>query len=129
MVFMIKEHEWTKRPIERVQKAIADGEPPSQAMQKSVKRRITKIKKEAIRINALSNIYALVIAEVVNPAWGLARKPSPGCTDTEIEDVIRQKREDLKTYVERATVVCGEAAEAARRDLVKRLAVADQTEA
>ena len=128
MVFIIKEQEWTKKPIDKVQKAIFDGEKPCQAMQMSVKRRITKIKKDADRINALSNIYALVIAEVVNPTWALTRKPSPGVTDIEIQDLIRQKREDLKIYVEKATVVCRESAEMTKRGLVKRLAVADQTE-
>lgn len=99
-------------------------------MEAHAKKRLLHVKQTAVVINALSNAYAFVIAEVVNQAWGMARKPTSNLLDGEVQDTIAAKRLELESYVEDAQRICKVKTDDTKRLMLKRLSdIADESRA
>ncbi|KAL5326549.1 hypothetical protein ACEPPN_004235 [Leptodophora sp. 'Broadleaf-Isolate-01'] len=126
----VKNYDWSRKPIEAVQGRIAAGVDHSSKMEAHAKKRLLHVKQTAVVINALSNAYAFVIAEVVNQAWGMARKPTSNLLDGEVQDTIAAKRLELESYVEDAQRICKVKTDDTKRLMLKRLSdIADESRA
>ncbi|KAG4431379.1 hypothetical protein IFR05_013139 [Cadophora sp. M221] len=130
MHVLVKNYDWSRKPVEAVQSRIAAGVDPSSKMEAHAKKRLLHVKQTAVVINALSNAYAFVIAEVVNQAWGMARKPTSNLLDGEVQDTIAAKRLELESYVEDAQRICRVKTDDTKRLMLKRLSdIADESRA
>ncbi|KAF2105423.1 hypothetical protein BDV96DRAFT_694862 [Lophiotrema nucula] len=127
MDIMLQEYTWTQQRIGMAQDAISKGDQPKRLTQKNVKRNLIKMKATAIRIHALAGTYALVIAEVVNPAWNMARKPALSIVgDEEVRGIIEDKTLEMEAYVDGARETCRVYAENAKRTMLEKLAGIDE---
>ena len=118
------------KPLGDFQKKVANDKTPTASLQKSIKNRLTRVKKCALEINALSGVYGSIIAQVVNPAWNMAIRPSEyDCSTMNGRQIADMKNREMLPFMEQARGICQTAGDQARNNLHKKMALIDGGEA
>lgn len=119
-------HADSREIIEEIEEGKAENRRDSEELNESrsdFRDEILKMKSEAARIQIVASLYAAVITEIVNPAFGRLLMSGHGdILNQDVKSVIETKRSLMRSYVERAQAVCRVKAEEATRLMQQRLA-------
>ena len=119
---LVEEHKAASGTIEDIQGDMADGLEINRPSYASFKRHIVLMKKTALRVNVLSNLYSSVITDLINPGFERAIENSQcdvsGMSTTLI---IAEKQLHMSAYIQQAENMCRMKAVEANRRLKMRL--------
>jgi hypothetical protein len=124
---LVEEHEEASKTIEDIQDDMAEGVEINRPSYASFKKHIVLMKKTALTVNALSNLYSSVITDIINPGFARAIENSQGDMSGTSTALIFAKQSGMNTYIQQAENMCRTKSIEANRRLKMRLEETDNT--